>query len=131
MNELKWNPDHVMRPGREMDALIASEIFGIKSFHCASENDSAKVKDYSTSILSAMDIINKIQLDNSEAIIEMYSDEPGIFWCRVILERQEKGKLRITHGRSDISFAHAICLAVLENFGIMKIYGVKDHDENF
>ena len=75
-----------MKPGRELDTLVAEKIFGLEYMECIgcyidSNGDEQKIQRHSTDIETAWEVIEKIIANKLEP---MLSFQNGL-WCMAIL----------------------------------------------
>ena len=88
---------------REIDVLVARIIFGMTDFEV--NLDGYMIKNYSTDIAAAWEIVEKIELINSQTFA---------------IERHKDGKYEVTIGSKFVyatSAPMAICLAALKAVG--------------
>lgn len=110
-----------LKPGRELDALIAEKVMGIPKaeiedwnncykrekrgcFHWAYEDH---LKKYSTSIAAAWEAVEKMQSNDWGMILDNLKDFLGNFDCHFDRDRSH-------FSASSESAPHAICLAALK-----------------
>ena len=98
-----------MKPGRELDALVAREVMGLKGLDINSEDLAHLPMGYSTSIEAAWQIVGKLngfdlELSNADGWIAEFTDATEMV-------------ATIHQGLSLESAPHAICLAALKAVG--------------
>lgn len=113
-----------MNPGRELDALIAEKVFGLKTenygYFLVERVDPSNIKgiypidylipEYSTSIGAAWEVVDKLQ--DYSFILQT-------------LDRTWQARFGVHWGRSDTA-PHAVCLAALKAVGA----SCKSYDKN-
>jgi hypothetical protein len=112
-----------MKPGRELDALIAEKVMGQKLHQSAFHGflwfgeDGFPVKPYSTDIAASWEVVEKIKTIgpfSPDGIILRHDPYGEPEWIVGVHEWDEIK----TIAASTISMSHAICLAALKAIGV-------------
>lgn len=106
-----------MKPGRDLDALVAEKVMELKTWIGDDENlylvnMLAQVRRYSTDIAAAWEVVEKMQEKDFAIILDNMKNFLGGWQCQF-----ERGKecVYLCEGESA---AHAICLCALEAMGV-------------
>jgi hypothetical protein len=125
-----------MKPGRELDALVAEKVMGLK-FEDAEGADQLEYWDkagaykktewrpvwkrYSTDIAAALDVVEKLKSLNSELQINLSSsgEYPDEWEVEIEWYPPNGGELNGPFFITEKSAPHAICLAALKVVGAL------------
>lgn len=105
-----------MKPGRELDALVAVRVMGWEIYQ--------QVPEYSTSIEAAWDIVEHMKKNHTHGVFSITgpSDDHNKWFC--IFEKKWRGHNLEAASHYDWPSAdtapHAICLAALKACGVEK-----------
>jgi hypothetical protein len=102
-----------MKPGRELDRLVADKVFGIRSEVSGDYIlEPMYIPKYSTDIAAAWGVVEKLK----EKFIVAAESYRNIHSCYIIKPDEGEGKIELF--REGKSPSHAICLAALKAVGV-------------
>ena len=122
-----------MKPGREMDALVAERVMGWRVMaeyepgviKCLVDGNQCEVNPpefprYSTDIAAAWEVVMELLHRGFSTAIE--SEDRGAHWFRISGGEAPEGPCYLPNGEvccsSLVSAPHAICLAALKAVGV-------------
>lgn len=106
-----------LKPGRELDALVAEKVMGVKDPQMF-PNFGAAVPRYSTDIASAWLVVEKMR-ENIKDVLTLAgpSDETPKWWATFDKKWHGRASQNLFEWESGDTAPHAICLAALKAVG--------------
>lgn len=115
-----------MKPGRELDALVAQRVMGIRVTHEQGEYwppprpganfATQPIREYSYDIAAAWEVVKKLQTPKQRLAISL--NRNGGCWVEVVYFNPKTGAIDRWSAKAK-SAPHAICLAALKAVGAL------------
>lgn len=99
-----------MKPGRDLDALVAEKVMGFWDTHAAQYGE-VELPQYSTDMAAAWSVVEKLQASRLINVGTVTA---------LVTARNAIGNTRVYAENEPLNFPHAICLAALKAIDILR-----------